>query len=75
MATVHGQLVLARLVSNHAEEVNRIGMIRLDREDLPVDRLGSLHSPALVVLDRNRKCFRNRHHSFDLVTGIITSRR
>ncbi len=37
-----GDLMLAHLVRNHAEKMNRIGMIRLDREDLPVNLLGSL---------------------------------
>jgi hypothetical protein len=33
---------VANLGGNHAEKINRIGMIRLDRENLPIDLLGSL---------------------------------
>ena len=58
-----GDLVLAHLVGNHAEKMERIGMIRLDRENLPVDLLGSLQPTGLMVLDRNRQCFGNRCHS------------
>ncbi len=57
-----GGLVLARLRSNHAEKMERIGMIRLDRENLPIDLLGSLQPTALMVLDRNRQCFGSRCH-------------
>ena len=58
-----GSLVLAHLVSNHAEKVPRVGMIRLDRENLPVDLLGGLQPTGLMVLDRNRQCFGNRCHN------------
>ena len=37
-------------------------MIRLDRENLPIDLLGSLQPTTLMVLDRNRQCFGNRCH-------------
>ena len=57
-----GNLVLARLVSNHAEKMPRIGMIRLDRENLPVNLLGGLQPAGLMMLDRNRQCFGNRCH-------------
>ena len=40
-------------------------MIRLDRENLPVDLLGSLQPAGLMVLDRNRQCFGNRCHDVD----------
>ena len=43
--------------------MNRIGLIRLDRENLPVDLLGSLQPAGLMVLDRNRQCFGNRCHN------------
>ena len=42
--------------------MDRIGMIRLDRENLPIDLLGSLQPAGLMVLDRNRQCFGNRCH-------------
>ena len=57
-----GNLVLAHLVSNHAEKMERIGLIRLDCENLPIDLLGSLQPAGLMVLDRNRQCFGNRCH-------------
>ena len=38
-------------------------MIRLDRENLPIDLLGSLQPTGLMVLDRNRQCFGNRCHN------------
>ena len=57
--------MLAHLVSNHAEKMERIGMIRLDRENLPVDLLGSLEPAGLMVLDRNRQFFGNRCHSLE----------
>ena len=53
---------LPALVSNHAEKMERIGMIRLDRENLPIDLLGGLQPAGLMVLDRNRQCFGNRCH-------------
>ena len=34
-----------------------IGMIRLDREDLPIDLLGGLQPTALMVSDRDGQCF------------------
>ena len=57
-----GNLVLAHLVSDHAEKMNRIGVIRLGRENLPIDLLGGLQPAGLMVLDRNRQCFGNRCH-------------
>ena len=57
-----GDLVLARLVSDHAEKMPRIGMIRLDRENLPVDLLGGMQPAGLMVLDRDRQCFGNGCH-------------
>ena len=53
---------LPALVGNHAEKMQRIGMIRLDRENLPIDLLGRLQPAGLMVLDRNRQCFGNRCH-------------
>ncbi len=57
-----GKLVFARLESNHAQKVQGIGMIRLDRENLPIELLGSLQPTALMVLHRNRKCLGNGCH-------------
>ena len=55
-------VVLAHLVGNHAQQMQRIRMIRLDCENLPIDLLGSLQPTGLMVLDRNRQCFGNRCH-------------
>ena len=40
---------------DHAEEMNRVGMVRLDVENLPVNRLGLLQPPILMVLIGNRQ--------------------
>jgi len=37
-----GDLVLTLLLGNHAEKLNRIGLIRLGRENLSINLLGSL---------------------------------
>ena len=57
-----GDLVLADLGRNHAEKMERVGLIRLDGENLPVDLLGGLQPAALMVLDRNRQKFRSCRH-------------
>jgi hypothetical protein len=57
--------VPAHLVSQQAEQMPRIGMIRLNLQNPPLDLLGSLQPTGLVVLDRNRQCFGNRCHSAD----------
>ena len=58
-----GHLVLAHLGGHHTKQMDRIGMIRLHSEDLPIDLLGDLQPAASMVLDRNRQRFRNRCHS------------
>ncbi len=63
---IDGNLMLARLIRNHAEEMPRIGLIRHDRKNLPVDLLGSLQAAGLMVLDRDRQRFRNRCHKLRL---------
>ena len=65
-----GQLVLADLVSDQAEKMQRIGLIGFDREDLPIDLLGGLQPPGLMVLDRNRQCFGNRCHNVNYDNAI-----
>jgi hypothetical protein len=37
-----GNIVLAHLGSDHAQKMERIGMIRIDRENLSVNLLGNL---------------------------------
>ncbi len=58
-----GNLMLADLVSDDTEKMPRIGMIRLDRENLPIDLLSGLQPTGLVVLNRSRHCFGNRCHN------------
>jgi hypothetical protein len=52
-----GDLVLAHLVSNHAEKMDRIRMARFRLQNSPVDLLGGLQPTGLMVLDRNRQYF------------------
>ena len=54
--------MVARLVGDEAEQIDRIGMVGRGREDLPVKLLGDLQPTRLVVLDRNRQGFGNRCH-------------
>ncbi len=49
-----GNLVFAHFVRNHAEKMERVGLILLDGKNLPIDLLGSLQPAPLMVLDRNR---------------------
>ena len=63
-----GNLVLAHLVRKHAEKMNRIDLIRLDRKDLPIDLLGGLQPAALMVLDGKRQgCGDFRHNINTLI--------
>ena len=47
---LHREVVAADLVSHKPEEVERVGVVRLDREDLAIKRLGLRQSSGLVVL-------------------------
>ena len=60
---LHGRLVLARLMGDHAQKMHRIGLIRIEREDLPINLLGRLQPARLMVLDRDGQCFGNRCHA------------
>jgi hypothetical protein len=60
-------------VSNHAEKMQRVGLIRLDLKNLPINLFGGLQPTGLMVLDRNRQCFRNRCH--DVNYGNTTCQR
>ena len=55
-------LRLAKLLSHPAEMTKRIGLMRLDRENLPIDLLGSLQAARLMVLESDRHCFGKRCH-------------
>ncbi len=52
----HGTGGIAHLVAIYAEKMERVGMIRLDGENLPVDLLGSPQPTRLLVA--NRSCQR-----------------
>ena len=58
-----GQLVLARLVSQHAEQMKRIGMVGIDLQDLPVELLRCLEVAGLVMLQGQCQCFSDRCHA------------
>ena len=65
--------MIARLGGDYAEEMERIGLIRLNRENLAINLLGRLQPAALMVLDRNRQCFGNCCHEvyYDSFGGFI----
>jgi hypothetical protein len=65
--TLDGRLVLAQLVGNQSEIMDRIDVIWLNNKDLPVDLLGSLQTASPMVLDRNRQCFGNRCHAMQYI--------
>ena len=52
-----GNLVLAHLAGDDSKQMQCIGMIRLDRQDPPIDLLGQVQPAGLVVLKGNLKCF------------------
>jgi hypothetical protein len=52
--------MLANLKSDHAQQVQRIRVIRLDPKDLPVDAFGLLQPTGLVVIDRDLQRLWNR---------------
>ena len=60
-----GSLGLTGLKGNYAQKMERVGLVRLGGENLPIDLFGSLQSAALLVLDRNCKCFGDCRHSAD----------
>src|SRR5882724_12411507 len=57
-----GNLVLPHLGGDDSEQMQGIGMIRINGEDLPVKLLSSLKLPGLMMLDGNRESFGNRCH-------------
>ena len=54
---------LAHLARNHTEKMDRVGLIRFNLQNLPIDLLGSLQPSALMVLKGNRQCLGNRWHN------------
>ena len=56
-------LVVANLVGDNSQQVQGVGVGRLDRENLAVDLLGGLQAAGLVVLDRHGQSFGNGRHA------------
>jgi hypothetical protein len=54
-------VIAAGLMGDDAEQVQRVGMLRLHGEDLPVERLRVRKPAGLVVLERELKGFWNGH--------------
>ena len=48
-----GNRMLPHLAGDDADQMQGIGMLRLDGEDLPINLLGRLQPPRLMVLDCN----------------------
>jgi hypothetical protein len=61
MDQLHCQVVASDLAGDDAEKADCVGVSRLDRKDLAVDRFGFGQPPGLVVLGRDLKRLRNRH--------------
>jgi hypothetical protein len=51
----HREVIAARLVSDDAEEVQRVSMLWLHRKDLAVERFGFRQTPGAVMLKRDLK--------------------
>jgi len=51
----------ARLKRNHAQEMQRIGVLRLRRENLPIDGIRLLKLPGRVMHLRKLQRLRNGH--------------
>ena len=58
-----GDRVFANLVGDDPQQMQGIGMTRLDGQNLPVDLLSSLQTSGLMMLDGTRQCFGNRGHA------------
>ena len=56
-----GKVMTACLVSDETEEVQGVGMIGLDGEDLAVEGLGFGQTASLVMPDCQIEGLRNRH--------------
>lgn len=48
-----GRLVLTRLMSDNAEQMPGVGMVRPRLQNPPIDALRLRQAPCLVVLQRN----------------------
>ena len=62
--------VLADLLRNHAKEVQRIGMIGLGLQNLPVERLRFRQATGLMVLESKTKDFNHGCQKRDLCVHL-----
>ena len=59
---IYGSLALSRLVGDHSQKLQRTGMVRIGRENLPICPFG-LHEPARPMMALGqRESFGNRPH-------------
>ena len=58
---LHGDIIASDLVRDDSQQVQRIGVARLDRKNLSVDRVRLRQSPGLVMLNREFKRLRDGH--------------
>ena len=68
---LHGKIIPAHLVSDDAQVVQRVGMLWIRRQDLPVKRLRFRQPPRPVALKRQVECFWDRHRG-DASPPLIT---
>jgi hypothetical protein len=58
---IYSEVVAADLVGDDAEQMQRLGVFWLRRQDLAVERFGLRQPPSLVVLEREFEGLRDRH--------------
>ena len=59
---IYGSLALSRLVGDHSQKLQRTGMVRIGRENLPICVFG-LQEPARTMMALGqRESFGNRPH-------------
>ena len=69
---LHGAaaVMAADLAGEYAQHVQRIRLIRLSRQDLPIDRLGFLETTGLVMLNRQSKRLLDRYRRHALLVCL-----
>jgi hypothetical protein len=55
---------------NETEQMQRVGVIRLRRDNLQVERLSLSQPPGVVMLEGRLKCLRNRHKSMGAADSL-----
>jgi hypothetical protein len=68
MDVLDGDTVMAGLCVEEAQRVQGTRVVWFSLEDPAIDRLGGLQPTGLVVLNRDRECFRNGCHGADYDT-------